>query len=912
MLFTAAIVLFFVAPRFVGVYTDWLWFQEVAHTQVFLKTLSAQAVLGAAIFVIAFAILFVNVRFAQDALRRFSFTVFGPSGPKEISLDLARLRPLFALGAIVGAALIALYGSSQWELWQFASNAVPVGKVDPIFGRDISFYLFTLPFLKFAQGLALTTVFLAAAAVVGAHVLGRSLVLEPSGLRITPEARKHLAWLAAVAFLLLAFRAWLEIPGLLTTPSGIVHGASYVDVHARVPAQWALVVMCIIGALLAVYQTQAEKLTPIFAAAAGYIGVVVIGAVAANILQRLVVAPNEQVRETPYIAHAIEATRAGFALDRVTERPLSGDATLTRADIERNADTFENVPLWNEKPLLDAFGQLQEIRTYYDFYSVDTDRYVIDGKYRQVMLSAREMNSKALPSGTWINERLTFTHGYGLTLGPVNEVTPEGLPVLFMKDLPLSSSIDLEVTQPGIYFGEMSNDHVFVKTGTKEFDYPTGDDNVFGTYEGKGGIELTNAWRRLLFAVRFGSPDTFFSPNLASESRVLMYRKISERVERIAPFLVYDEDPYLAISGGRLVWILDAYTVSTRYPYSTPAGAGGVNYIRNAVKATVDAYDGTVSFYLMDPADPIAATLAKVFPGLLRPLEEMPEDLRARLRYPQGIFRLQATMFATFHMTNPATFYNREDQWDIPSLEQGEQGARMEPYYTIMKLPGETNAEYIQMLPYTPRQKDNLAAWMVARSDGENYGQLMVFEFPKQTVIFGPRQIAARISQDQVIAPQITLWNQQGSEVIQGSLLVIPVEESLVYIRPLYLRAANGRIPELTRVVVAYRNQIVMEESLGEALGRLFPADGRAIPLAGGRAAGSSISGSTQAGAKGQAGSAATAGAGAGAGAQPTGDLVSRAQAHYENAVKAQRDGDWARYGEELERLGEVLKQLDR
>lgn len=908
MIFTAAIVLFFVAPRFVGVYTDWLWFQEVDHAQVFLKTLSAQAALGAAVFALAFAILFVNVRLAQDALRRFSFTVFGPTGPKEISLDLARLRPLFALGAIVGAALIALYGSSKWELWQFASNAVPVGKLDPIFGRDVSFYLFTLPFLQFAQSLALTTVVLAAAAVVGAHVLGRSLMLDPAGgLRITAEARKHLAWLAAVAFLLLAFRAWLEIPGLLTTPSGIVYGASYVDVHARIPAQWALVVVCVIGAFLAVYQTQVERLWPIFAAVAGYVGVVILGAIAANILQRFVVAPNEQVRETPYIAHAIEATRAGFALDRVTERPLSGEATLTRADIERNADTFENVPLWNEKPLLDAFGQLQEIRTYYDFFSVDTDRYVIDGKYRQVMLSAREMNSKALPSGTWINERLTFTHGYGLTLGPVNEVTPEGLPVLFMKDLPLSSSINLEVTQPGIYFGEMSNDHVFVKTGTKEFDYPTGDGNVFGTYEGKGGIELTNAWRRFLFAVRFGSPDTFFSPNLTSESRVLMYRRISERVERIAPFLIYDEDPYLAISGGRLVWIQDAYTVSNRYPYSTPTGNGGINYIRNAVKATIDAYDGTVTFYLMDPADPIAATLAKVFPELFRPLDEMPKDLRERLRYPQGIFRLQATMFATFHMTNPATFYNREDQWDIPTLEQGDQAARMEPYYTIMKLPGEASAEYIQMLPYTPRQKDNLAAWMVARSDGANYGQLMVFEFPKQTVIFGPRQIAARISQDQVIAPQITLWNQQGSEVIQGSLLVIPVEESLVYIRPLYLRAANGRIPELTRVVVAYRNQIVMEESLGEALGRLFPADGRAIPLAGGRAAGSSLSGPGAA-----TKPAAGAAAGAGAPAELEGDLASRAQTHYENAVKAQRDGDWARYGDELQRLGEVLKQLNR
>ncbi len=432
---------------------------------------------------------------------------------------------------------------------------------------------------------------------------------------------------------------------------------------------------------------------------------------------------------------------------------------------------------------------------------------------------------------------------------------------------------------------------MFVKTATAEFDYPRGDANVFGTYQGTGGIVMDSFLRRVAFAIRFASTDTLFSPNLTEESRVLMYRRISERVKRIAPFLTYDSAPYLSISQGRLVWVQDAYTTSNRYPYSRPAG-GGLNYIRNSVKATVDAYDGTVNFHILDTKDPIVATLARIFPNLFKPLSAMAEDLRTRLRYPQGIFALQASVFATFHMTNPATFYNGEDQWDIPALGQGEQAAPMAPYYTVMKLPGEKGAEYIQMLPYTPRQKDNLAAWMVARSDGENYGQLMVFQFPKQTVIFGPRQVAARISQDQVIAPQITLWNQQGSEVIQGSLLVVPIEESLLYIRPMYLRAANGRIPELKRVVVAYQNQIVMEDTLQASLARLFPATGAAPrPAAASGAALATPQSQAQ-----RAGS---------------GSLAAQAQELYQRALQSQQDGNWAQYGENIRQLGEVLQRMN-
>ena len=508
------------------------------------------------------------------------------------------------------------------------------------------------------------------------------------------------------------------------------------------------------------------------------------------------------------------------------------------------------------------------------------------------MLSARELNSQSLPSRTWINERLTFTHGYGLTLGPVNEVTREGLPVLFIRDLPPVSTADLAVKQPAIYYGELPNDHVFVKTRTEEFDYPRGEDNVFTTYSGDGGVPLSNLFRRLMFAIRFRSTDVFFSPNLTEESRVMMYRRIADRVRRIAPFLRYDPDPYLAISDGRLVWVQDVYLTSTRYPYST--SAAGVNYIRNAVKVTIDAYHGRTRFHLVDPADPVAITIGKMFPGLFQPLSTMPEDLRTRLRYPQQIFALQAAMFATFHMVSPAVFYNREDQWEVPAFEIGGQPTPMHPYYTIMKLPGESGPEYIQMLPFTPRQKDNLAAWMVARSDGENYGRLIVFQFPKQTVIFGPRQVAARINQDQVIAPQITLWNQQGSEVIQGTLLVIPIEESLIYIRPLYLRAAGGFIPELKRVIVAYQNRIVMDETLDAALDQIFPGGGPRRQIAP-AAAPESVEQPARPAAP-----------------SDLAALAAQAQAHYARALQAQRDGNWALYGEEIKQLGEVLEKMKK
>jgi uncharacterized membrane protein (UPF0182 family) len=892
-LLVAIIVAFAAIPAFAEFYTDWLWFQEVGFERVFLRSITVRAVVTALTGVIAFAILATNLVLAGRRLRPRRIMIVSQEGPQAVVIDPARIRPLALLAAAAVSVAIGLYAGARWETWLYFWYGTPFGHADPILGRDVGFYVFTLPLLELVHGVLLFTLFLSAVVAIGGYVFGGELGMDAArGFHGSPSAVRHVALLAVALLLVLAFGAWLRIAQLLTNPSGIVFGATYVDVYARMPALRVLIAAALVAAALAVWQSVAtRRFRPIFFAAGLYLIVAIGGAAYAFVIQRFVVAPNEQVRETPFIVHNIHATRAAFRLDRVEERGLSGDARLTRADLDRNAATIDNVPLWNERPLLDTFSQIQEIRTYYDFVAVDNDRYTINGQYRQIMLSARELNSESLPSRTWINERLTFTHGYGLTLGPVNEVTPEGLPVLFVRDLPLESNVDLKVTQPAIYYGELANDHVFVKTGTEEFDYPRGDDNVFAVYTGDGGVPLSNLFRRLMFAIRFRSTDTFFSPNLTTQSRVMLNRRIADRVRRIAPFLTYDPDPYLTISDGRLVWMQDVYMTSSRYPYSS--SAGGVNYIRNAVKVTIDAYHGKTTFHLLDASDPIAATVGKMFPGLLQPLESMPEDLRSRLRYPQQIFAAQASMFATFHMLNPAVFYNREDQWEIPAFDVDGKAQRMHPYYTIMRLPGEANPEYIQMLPFTPRQKDNLAAWMVARSDGDNYGRLAVFQFPKQTVIFGPRQIAARISQDQAIAPQITLWNQQGSEVIQGTLLVIPIEESLIYIRPLYLRSSGGSIPELKRVIVAYQNQIVMEETLAASLARLFPGDGlpRAVttPAAAGEAPPET--------------------------APEAGDvssLAAQARTHYQRALQAQRDGNWALYGEEIKRLGEVLEKMAR
>ena len=892
------LLLFMVVPSAVNLLTEWFWFGEVDYTGIFIRTLTAKASVGGLVFLVAFAVLALNVRLALRRITQPYLLFPGGGDIQPVALTPRQLQLLgTGLAAVVGLFL-GIFASNQWLTWLQFQHAVPFGQPDPLFGRDVSFYVFTLPFLDLARNLALAVVVLSLIGSTAAYVVSGTLALDPGrGLIIGAAARRHLGLIVAGLFLLLSWGAYLEVPRMLTTPAGIIHGASYVDVVLRVWVFRGLLGVALLGVGLCAATAFTPRNAPIIAAVGLYALVTVGGNLAVFGLQRLVVTPDEQQREAPYIAHNIAATRQAFGLELLDARELSGDATLTLADIENNTETINNVRLWDHEPLLDTFSQIQEIRTYYDFVSVDNDRYLIDGQYRQIMLSSRELNSNSLPNRSWVNERLEYTHGFGIALGPVNQVTQEGLPVLFIQDLPPTSSVDLVVDQPSIYFGELSNEYVIVNTDTDEFHYPEGDDNVSNRYDGSGGVAMSSLLRRLLFAVRFRTINILVASQLGADSRILYHRNIVDRVTTIAPFLRYDDDPYLVISDGRLVWIVDAYTVTDGYPYAERA-TNGVNYIRNAVKIVIDAYHGTTSFYLADAEDPIAKTLQAIFPDLLHGIDEMSDDLRRHIRYPEGLFTLQTSVYSTFHMTNPAVFYNREDQWDVPVID----GEQMQPYYTIMRLPGEPRAEFIQMLPFTPRGKDNLAAWMVARSDGDQYGKMLVFQFPKQKVIFGPSQIVARINQDQDISPQLTLWNQQGSEVIQGTLLVIPIEEALLYIRPLYLRASGGRIPELKQVIVAYQNEIVMEATLDQALARLFGSglglEPRALPA---EAIVAEL----------DVPQPADAGAPAASAPVGTGALAAQANQYYQRALQAQREGDWALYGQEIDRLGEVLTRLD-
>ena len=899
----AALLLFLGGPSLLRFYTDWLWFGEVGYQTVFLTMLRSQGTLFSLTFIIATAWFLVNLNVALAAIGNVR-PVFTTREGFQVTLPGGRqLRTLTRGAAVLLAALIGLFFSGRWEEWLIWRFGVPFGVQDPILGRDVAFYVYSLPFLRLVQRTAQTLVVLAAVSTAAIYLVSGQLTSGfPARLSPSPAARRHLVLLAGTFFLLLAWGAWMQRAEHLIESSGLIHGASYADVYGRMPAALLLMTVALIGAALAAWQAFDSRNWPIPLAIGLYLVASIGGEVYSSLLQRFVVTPNEQVRETPFIENNIVATRRAFGLEAVEERPLSGDALLTRTDIANNAATLENVRLWDHQPLLETFGQIQEIRTYYDFVSVDNDRYRINGALRQVMLSARELNSASLPNRTWVNERMTFTHGYGLTLGPVNQVTSEGLPVLFVRDLPPQSTVDLKIDEPSIYFGELTNDYVIVHSRTREFHYPRGDDNEFTQYSGTGGVALGSLWRKFVFALRFGSYQILLSDDIGPESKILFNRNIRERIQTLAPFLRFlDQDPYLVVADGRLFWLFDAYTASNFYPYSTPSGP--VNYIRNSVKFVIDAYNGTTTAYLADPNDPIAATYARIFPGTFKPLDEMPASIRSHVRYPEDIFALQAQVFATYHMTQPAVFYNREDQWEIPTVDDGSENRAMQPYYTIMRLPGEPEAEFIQMLPFTPRRRDNLAAWLVARSDVEHYGKMRVFEFPKQKLVFGPRQVVARISQDQVISPQITLWNQQGSQVIWGTLMVIPIEESLIYVRPLYLRASGGRIPELTRVIVAYENRIVMEETLEAGLAELF----------GGKTAAPTTSTST---ASTSTSTASPVSAPPGNAAPPSAAspdlaaLAAQAQAHYERAVAAQKGGDWAAYGEELRQLGQVLERM--
>ncbi len=901
-----------VGPAIARRLADWLWYRDVGFERVFLTMIAAQWALGLAAGIVAFLLMYANARFALRGLPTRNLHIrdaqeWAEEGPGILG---QRLAAWFVLPAALFASVIAaLAAAGTWrDLAQFVYRT-PFGSVDPVFGRDIAFYVFTVPMIEhaltFLTAIAwITLVVFTLAAYVARGEVGVIVDRVRQGIRffVAPRAQMHVAIVVACIIALRAVRLLLvDVPSLLMARRTVLFGATYTDLHLRLPMLRVLAVVMLLAAAYLIWQARQRQLVrgALVAIVAIVVASVGLGGIVPNAYQRLVVQPNELARETPQILHHIAATRAAWGIDSVERRELSPDRPLTMRDIQANAATITNVRLWDREPLLQTYGQIQSIRTYYDFVSVDDDRYVVNGELRQVLLAAREMNTVALPTRTFINEHLTYTHGMGVTLGPSNQVTPEGLPVLWIKDLPPVSNIPITVTRPQIYFGEQSNDFVLAPTRQREFDYPAGEGDaaVHSTYDGGAGVSVGSFARRLLFAFRFGAVNILLSDDLTAETRILFHRDVLERARMALPFLLFDPDAYMVIAAdGTLKWMLDAYTTTERYPYSQPL-SDGTNYMRNSVKVVIDAYTGDTHAYLASPSDPMIRTLSRIYPGMLRPLSEMPADLRAHVRYPATLFSAQSSIYALFHMSDPATFYGREDQWQVPTVGAGaEQNAESFLRHIVMRLPGERQPEFILMRPFTPRRRDNLAAWMVARNDGDHYGKLRVYRFPRQSLVFGPAQVANRMTQDAEVARQISLWDQRGSEVIRGELLVIPIEESLIYVQPLYLRASGGRIPELKRVVVAYESRVAMEETLEQGLAVLF---GGAAPSQGSQ----SVSAPAPA-------PSATTPAAAPAASATNAQLIREAGDAYDRARAAQRNEDWAAYGAEMRRLGEVLRRL--
>jgi uncharacterized protein len=896
LLFFLATILF---PTLTGLLIDWWWFQEIGYQPVFTRPLLTSLLLFLTVGGVTFLVLYGNLRLAQRGLVPYPVVLrFAQNQPR---VDLTRpLRRLTLPVSLVVSLLAGLGATPAWDLVLRLIYASRFDIRDPVFAHDLGFYVFTLPavaaLLQFLSTLAIISLLL----VVPVYVLRGDIVPGPgrgrtSRLRVEPSAGMHIAGLLATLFLLIALRLWLvDSRNLLYSTTGPLVGAGYTDLYAVLPALRVSSVVAFLAAVLVLVGAVRRELGRYaLLAVGGYLAVAILGrGLVPAFVQKFLVSPTELTRETPYLRYHIAATRQAWGLDSIETRELTGETDLTLADIRANAVTIENVRLWDRDPLLQTFGQLQEIRTYYDFVSADDDRYWIDGKYRQVLLSPRELNARSLPTRTFINEHLTFTHGMGLTLSPVNQVTVEGLPVLFIKDLPPVSTTSLKITRPQIYYGELADDYAFVHTRQREFDHPSGEKNVYASYAGRGGVTVDNVLRRAVFAAGFGSSKILFSGDITDSSRVLYNRDVMERARKALPFLLFDRDPYLIVAkDGTLKWILDAYTTTSRYPYSERL-RDGTSYMRNSVKLVLDAYDGTLIAYVSAPGDPLIRTWARVFPGIFVSMDKMPDDVRAHIRYPDQIYRIQAGLYTTYHMDDPVDFYHREDQWQIPEAAEAE-GKVPFMRHIVMRLPEEKNAEYIYMVPFTPRGKDNLAAWMAARNDGAEYGKLRVYRLSRQSLAFGPQQIVNRINQNTEVSQQLTLWDQRGSQVIRGDLLVIPIEEALMYVQPIYLRAEGGRIPELKRVVVAYRNRVVMRETLEEGLTEMFGGgSGRRVPppalAADSTAAPEPASRDAR-----------------------LGTLVTQARDHYNAAIQAQRNLDWAKYGEEMRRLGELLGQLN-
>lgn len=885
------VVIFIIVAILTGarIWLNYVWFNKLGYVNVYTKILWARIGLWWTFFILFWIFAGLNIVFAFRKGNIQSLKIQQAGVPVEISKKVAVI--ISAIGLFILGLIMARNGSIRWEIILKLLNRTPFNLKDPAFGNDISFYVFTLPFYLFLKSWSLGTLILTIIAVGFLYLISGNVTFEMNKFTMSDGAKRHIIFLIMLIAIIIAWNYRLKGYQLLFSRRGVIFGAGYTDIMVVRYAYYVMIAFSIFTACLTYMgMRKASFKQPLIGYGVLIGAAIVITGIIPGVVQRISVLPTELVRELPYIKHNITFTRKGFNLDIIERESFPVNDSLDAEDFLSETGVAKHIRLWDHRPLKSTFSQIQEFRLYYDFYDVDVDRYRFSNDYRQVMLAGREINYTKIPqeARTWVNMKLQFTHGYGFVMTPVNEFSSEGLPIMIVKDIPPRMTVPLKLERPEIYYGELTTPYVIVNTKLPEFDYPMGDTNVTTKYQGTGGLPIKNSLRKLLFAIRLKDLEIIFTHYLTPESRVMIYRSIQERVPKIAPFLKYDPDPYLVVHDGRLFYILDAYTITDHFPYSNPY-KDGYNYIRNAVKITVDAYNGDVTFYVIDREDPVVQTYARIFPALFRDISEMPEGLKQHIRYPIYIFGVQAELYSTYHMTDPQVFYNKEDKWNIPREIYGETETEMIPYYTIIMFPDQNGREeFVLILPFTPVNKHNMLAWIAAMCDPENYGRIVEYKFPKEKLIYGPFQIESRIDQHAEISQLFTLWGQRGSSIIRGNLLVIPIRDSLIYVEPVYLQAEKSALPEMKRVIVGYMDNVAIGLTLEDALYKIFGAKAPAVAV-------EKIAVRPE-----EALPAVPA----------VQNLIRRAQSVYSEAQLRLKEGDFAGYGERIRELESILHQL--
>lgn len=907
-----------------GFLTNWMWFDSLGYEKVFWTKFLSQLEIGVPVFLAAMLL----VRIYLKSLKKHYFIeVESHEIPDEKRLNKISWGMSVVFGLLVGLTA----GASTWMDFRQFANATSFGLKDPLFHLDISFYVFKLAFLTKANNIVLGIV----VGVVIITLLYYGILItvrtpdmfewepeepegpETSGENAIPFTRKYrkkpsekrtldlnnsnmiqllhiasgkLTLLGIVFYLMVAMDFLMRQFDLLHVHTGAVYGAGFTDVNVKLWVYRLIMVLSIVGAVTLCHHMHRKEPKKLVRIPIAIVAVGLLGGVVSFAVQNLLVSPDEINKESKYLERNISYTRHAYGLDNIKVEEFPAEQNLNRQAIRDNSQTITNIRINDYEPVQDFYNQTQSIRQYYDFNDVDIDRYNIDGEQTQTYLAAREINESKI-SSTWINRHLKYTHGYGAAVSRVDAVTASGQPDIIVKNIPPESEAkDTDITRPEIYFGELTNDYVIVNTDEQEFDYPNGNENSYSTYKGKAGIKL-NLLNRILFSVREGSMKLLVSSNVNSDSRIIINRNIKDRVEKLMPYLSYEKDPYMTVVNGKLYWIVDAYTTSSYYPYSEPYSGevGSTNYIRNSVKVVVDAYNGDTTFYVVDQDDPVARTYQKIYPTLFKDVKEMPEGIRKHIRYPNSLLKIQAGVYTKYHMDQVKVFYQDEDLWDIAHQIYGTEEKEMDPSYFIFELPDEKKAEFINMIPFTPKSKQNMTAIMMARNDGNRYGQLLVYKFPKNKTVYGPMQIEAQIDQNTEISKEFSLWNSSGSKYRRGDLFVIPINNSIMYVEPVYLEASNQAIPEMKRVIVAYGDKIAYESTLEDALADLFGEDENG----------------------GQSQSASASSGKNNSGKSNTKELIQKANEAYENAVNAQKSGNWKKYGDYLDELEKYLNQLE-